>query len=84
MRALHFGRGLLFELGNHAQRLPVAHAILPDLGLGIDDRQPEQIVELFERNDFDLVRGDLDVPFVVSVVLLGRVPCRPVVPAQRF
>jgi chemotaxis protein MotB len=72
---------LLVEIGDHAERLPLAHPRLPDLGLGIDYREPEHVVELIERDDLHIVRAERDVPLVL-IIQRRRVVCRP--PARGF
>src|SRR6478752_3944157 len=81
--ALGDGRGLLVQARNDSQRLPLAHAGLPNLSLGINDGEPKQVIQLFQRHDLHFVRRELDVP-LVSVDNGGRVTYRPIVPARGF
>src|SRR6478752_3175006 len=73
--ALGDGRGLLVQARNDSQRLPLAHAGLPNLSLGINDGEPKQVIQLFQRHDLHFVRRELDVP-LVSVDNGGRVTDR--------
>jgi hypothetical protein len=54
------------EPGNDSEREPLAHALLPKQGVLVDHLQPEEVVDLFQRQNLFFTRRDADSPKVVA------------------
>lgn len=55
---------VVVEARDHGQRQPLRHSGLPHRRFRADDVEPEQIVDLFEAQDFGFARTEQNVPEV--------------------
>jgi len=53
------------EAGDHLQRQPLVHALLPEEGVFIDHSQAEQVVDLLQREHFLVFAGNPNAPKVI-------------------